>query len=117
MSPRKERGEHGAATVLVLAMAGLLCFIAMAMAGVGGLVRAQRSAQSAADLVALAVAGSEAEGEDGCARAAVIAEANGAALTSCSLRGRDAWVVVEVAGPRWAGRRAVLTAEARAGPA
>ena len=116
MSRRAERDEHGAATVLVLAMAGLLCFIAMALAGVGGMVRAQRTAQSAADLAALAVASSHAAGEDGCARAGVVAEANGAALTSCSLRERDAWVVVEVVGPRWAGRRAVLTAEARAGP-
>ena len=117
MIPGEGRDERGAATVLMLAMAGLLCFVALAMAGVGGLVRAQRSAQSAADLAALAVAGSEARGEDGCARAAMVAEANGAALRSCSVGGREAWVVVEVAGPRWAGRRAVLTADARAGPA
>ena len=111
------RGERGAATVLVLAMAGLLCFVALAVAGVGGLVRAHRSAQAAADLAALAAAVSASDGGDACEHAAVVAEANGAGLVSCSVRGLQARVVVEVAGPRWVGRRAILTGEARAGPA
>lgn len=117
MTPGRVRDEGGAATVLVLAMAGLLCFVAVALAAVGGLVRAQRTAQSAADLAALAAATLEAAGDDGCAQAAVVAGANGAVLVSCSVRGLEARVVVEVAGPRWVGRRATLMGEARAGPA
>lgn len=110
------RAEQGAATVLVLAMAGLLCFIAVALVGVSGLVRAQRSAQSAADLAALAAASSVTRGADGCAEAAGVAEANGATLTSCSVSGLEARVEVEVVAYRWVGQRAILTAEARAGP-
>ena len=98
-------------------MAGLLCFVAVALAGVAGLVRSQRSAQSAADLTALAAAGALAVGDDACDSAATVAEANGAALTSCAVRGRRARVVVEVRGPPWPGRRVVVAAEARAGPA
>ena len=111
------RDEAGAATVLVLAMAGLLCFVAVALASVAGMVRAQRSAQSAADLAALAAAGALADGQDGCAAAGSVATANGAALAACDVRGRDAKVTVVVRSPRWAGRQADVTAEARAGPA
>jgi secretion/DNA translocation related TadE-like protein len=109
--------ETGAATVLVLAMAGLLCFVAVALAGVTGIVHAQRSAQAAADLAALAAAGALADGEDACASAASVATANGAVLASCDVRHRDAWVSVTVPAPQWAGRRVEVTAEARAGAA
>jgi secretion/DNA translocation related TadE-like protein len=104
--------------VLVLAMAGLLCFVALALAAGGGLVRAQRSAQAAADLAALAAAGGStaAGGGGGCGEAAVIATANGAVLTSCEMSGMEARVVVQVPGPAWV-RRVDVTAEARAGPA
>ena len=109
--------DGGAATVLVLAMAGLLCFVAVALAGVAGLVRTQRSAQSAADLTALAAATALASGDDACGSASGVAERNGASLTSCTVQGREARVVVEVPGPPWPGRRVVVSAEARAGPA
>ena len=48
------RGERGAATILVVAMAGVLMFVMTGLAAAGGLVTAQRRAQAAADLAALA---------------------------------------------------------------
>ena len=108
------RDDDGAGTVLVIAMAGLLMFVLVGLAAVSGLVTAQRRAQAAADLAALAGAsvGTGAE----CAEAARIAEANGAALIQCSVISREVRVEVKVPGPRWPGRRVQVSAEARAGP-
>ena len=103
--------------MLVLAMAGVLCFVAVALGVVAGAVRAQRSAQSAADLSAVAAAAALGHGRDGCASARTVAIANGATLAVCTVRGDEVRVAVHVSGPRWPGRRMVLTAEARAGPA
>jgi secretion/DNA translocation related TadE-like protein len=109
--------ERGAATVLVVAILGLLLFVGAALGAVGALVRAHRSAQSAADLAALAGAAALARGEDPCPAAAAVAAANGATTTSCAPDGREVRVAVEVSGPRWLGQGADPTAEARAGPA
>ncbi len=111
------RDECGAATVLVLAFLGLLLFVGAALGVVGALVRAHRAAQSAADLAALAGAAALARGDDPCAAATSVAAANGAVAVSCAPDGRDVRVTAEVAGPRWLGQAADLTAEARAGPA
>lgn len=97
-------------------MAGVLVFVLIGLSAVGGLLTAQRSAQAAADLAALAGAASAQGGGDGCAEAARISNANGAALSSCSATGRVVWVQVSVPGPQWPGRRVDVTAEARAGP-
>lgn len=117
MSGASPRGEQGTATVLVLAMAGLLCFVAVGLAAVAGAVRAQRSAQSAADLTAVAAAAALADGADGCGDAPAVASANGATLASCAVEGREVRVTVQVPGPPWPGRRVTVTAQARAGPA
>lgn len=109
-------GERGAATVLVVAMAGVLCFVMIGLAAASGLVVAQRRAQAAADLAALAAAGALADGGDACASAASTATSNGAALLGCDVAGREATVVVVVPGPQWPGREVRVTAEARAGP-
>ena len=111
------RGEEGAATVLVLAMVGVLTFVTVGLAAGAGLVRAQREAQSAADLAALAAASAHLKGDDGCAAAASVAAANGARLAACDPGADDVRISVEVAGPRWVGRRVAVRAEARAGPA
>ena len=71
------RPEDGGATVLVVAMAGLLMFVMTGLAAAGGLVTAQRRAQAAADLAALAGASAL---DDACARAGEVAAANAAAL-------------------------------------
>jgi secretion/DNA translocation related TadE-like protein len=83
---------------------------------VAALVRSHRSAQSAADLAALAGAAARQRGEDGCAVAAELARANAAELVTCSVLGDDVLVRLEVTGPRWLGQTADLTAQARAGP-
>lgn len=108
-----EVGDDGGATVLVVAMAGVLVFVMVGLAAAGGLVTAQRRAQGAADLAALAGAGMP---DDACAEAGRVAAANAAALDTCAVVGQDVSVTVSVAGPTvpWAEVR--VTAEARAGP-
>jgi secretion/DNA translocation related TadE-like protein len=81
------------------------------------MVAAHRSAQSAADLAALAGARGLAEGRDGCASAAQIAVANGSRLTGCRVTGQVVSVRVEFPGPHWLGQAADLGASSRAGPA
>lgn len=109
-----ERSERGAATVLVVAMAGVLMVVTVALAAVGGLVTAQRRAQAAADLTALAAAGALDAG--GCAEALRTATANGAALDDCEVTGPEVRVLVSVDGPTMPGRDVRVSAEARAGP-
>jgi secretion/DNA translocation related TadE-like protein len=102
--------------VLVLAMAGVLVFLAAASAVVVAMVVAHRTAQAAADLAALAGAQRVTQG-DPCTTAARVAIANRARLTDCVITGRDVEVVVEVTGPHWLGQEADLVARSRAGPA
>ncbi|WP_408897715.1 Rv3654c family TadE-like protein [Nocardioides sp. R1-1] len=116
------RGQRGAATLLVVAMAGVLLLVGAATGVVGALVVAHRRAQAAADLSALAGAGSLAgtgngSGRAPCVVAAQVAEANGARLGSCRVDGGEVVVEVRVAGPRWLGQDQDLAAAARAGPA
>lgn len=111
---RSRRSDSGGATVLVVAMAGVLMFVTLGLATAGGLVTAQRRAQSAADLTALAAAA--AMDLDACAEALRVAAANAAALDSCAVDGADVLVTVSVAGPTMPGRDLRVSAEARAGP-
>lgn len=111
------RDERGSATPFAVACLGLLVLIAAALGVVAAMVRAQRQAQSAADLAALAAAHALARGDDGCGEGGRIAAANAAALVSCAMAGREVRVRVQVAGPHWLGQVADFDAEARAGPA
>jgi len=115
--PSRARHELGAATLLVVAMAGVLLLLGAALGVVQAMVVAHRQAQSAADLAALAGAAAIARGEDGCLRAAAVAAANDASVTSCAPSGAEVRVTVTVSGPRWLGQAADLTASARAGRA
>lgn len=110
---RLARSESGSATVLVVAMAGVLMFVMVGLSAVGGLVTAQRRAQAAADLAAL---GGAAAPDDACSAAGRIAAANAAVLDGCEVAGSEVTVVVSVAGPHLPGRRVRVSAEARAGP-
>jgi secretion/DNA translocation related TadE-like protein len=112
----RRRNEGGSATLLVVAMAGVLVLLGSALAVVTAMVAAHRTAQSAADLAALAAARDVAVGRDSCAGATQIAAANGARLTHCSVSGRVVDVEVTVPGPHWLGQTADLTARSRAGP-
>jgi secretion/DNA translocation related TadE-like protein len=109
--------DTGAATIVVVAMAGVLMFVMVGLGAAGGLVVAQRRAQAAADLSALA--GATVTG-DACAEAGRVAEANHAVVDLCRLDGEVVSVVVSVPGPDlpWASRwsEVRVTAEARAGP-
>jgi secretion/DNA translocation related TadE-like protein len=111
------RVEQGSATVLVIAMGGVLILLGASLAVVTAMVADHRSAQSAADLAALAGAHSVRAGADGCADAARVATANAAELVTCSVVGATVDVQVRVAGPRWLGQTADLVAQSRAGPA
>ncbi len=108
--------EHGAATVFAIACLAVLLLVGSALGVVAAMVRAHRSAQSAADLAALAGAAALAHSRDACGSAEAIATANGAELIACEVESQDAVITVSVAGPRWLGQTADLTARARAGP-
>ncbi len=93
--------EDGVASLAVIAGSGVL--LAALLAGIVGadLVGSRSRAGSAADLAALAAAGSAIYGEPvACRRAALVAAANGARLDACDIGGAtavDADVVVSVA--------------------
>ncbi|MFZ2503492.1 MAG: Rv3654c family TadE-like protein [Nocardioides sp.] len=117
------RSERGSATLLVVALSGLLLSVTLALAGVGGLIRAHRSAQAAADLAALAAA-VRVVGADPCGAAAEAADANGARLEACQVSGLVVSVQVAVpllgpgsgVAPGVAGVTVQVRARARAGP-
>jgi secretion/DNA translocation related TadE-like protein len=113
------RGERGSATVWVLALAGLLAVLGMAVLLVGTATVARHRATTAADLAALAAAGRAVVGDPGaCAAAERIARADGAALESCSV-GAGTVVEVHVRVPVRLGPLGLAgaRAHARAGPA
>lgn len=114
------RAEKGAATVVGLALIGVLTSIAIACSLVAAAVVTHRRAQAAADLAALAAAQALQGGSDACSAARRVARANGAAVRGCHT---DRWdVLVSVGVPvsgsaaRLLGARAELFARARAGP-
>jgi secretion/DNA translocation related TadE-like protein len=113
----RRRDESGAATVLVLAMVGVLAFVTIGLAAGASLFRSQRQAQSAADLAVLAAASAQQRGDDGCAAARAVAAANAARVVDCQPGTDDVRLSVEVDGPRWRGRHVSVAARARAGPA
>ncbi len=112
---RSGDGERGGATLLAVALAGVLILFGAAFGVVAAMIVAHRTAQAAADLAALAGAAAVVEA-DPCGRAAGVAASNGAALTSCAVAGLDVTVTVVVEGPRWLGQSADFDAQARAGP-
>jgi len=110
------RDQRGAASLLVVALLSLLLLVGAALGVVAAMFWVHRVAQSAADLAALAGAAELQEGEDACAAASRIAGANHARVASCVVEGKEVLVEVTVAGPRWLGQGADLSARARAGP-
>ena len=107
----------GAATVLGVAHGrGAPARSGVALAEVTAVVVAHRRAQAAADLAALAGAGT---GADPCAAAASVAEANGARLVSCEVASAhpvDLVATVRVEAPPGLGRVLTIEGRARAGP-
>jgi secretion/DNA translocation related TadE-like protein len=117
VSAAHRRDDAGAATLLVLAMAGVLLLVGAALCVVQAMVVAHREAQAAADLAALAGASAAAHGRPPCEAADTVARLNGSQLVGCRETAGDVTVEVVVSGPRWLGQQGDLTAEARAGPA
>ena len=109
--------ERGAATVLAVALSGLLLLLGSALAVMAAMVADHRRAQASADLAALGGATALARGQDACAAAARVAQANGGRLRSCEVNGLDVEVAVSVPGSRWRTWVADLEGHARAGPA
>ncbi|GAB6986056.1 Rv3654c family TadE-like protein [Nocardioides pyridinolyticus] len=111
------RDERGAVTLFAISCLAVLLLLGAALGVVAAMVHAHRTAQAAADLAALAVAGAIGGGGDPCGQGVEVASANGARLDACTVWDHEATVQVTVPGPRWLGQAADLTAEARAGPA
>ena len=99
--PAEERPEEGSGTVLALTIVAALLVVTVVIAGLIGVVSANRRASAAADLSALAAADAYrglTEG-DPCAVAADLAERHGAHLESCTFPDRPETVEVTVAVP------------------
>jgi secretion/DNA translocation related TadE-like protein len=114
MRPRDS--EDGAGTVLALAMLGVLVTVTVAAGGVVGVIATHRTAQTAADLAALAGAAALQNGGDGCQQAAVVARRNHARVRACRVQQWDVAVVVVADTARLPGGVLDLEARGRAGP-
>ena len=100
-SSKNRRPEDGSGTVLALTIIAALLVVTVVIAGLIGVVSANRRASAAADLSALAAADAYrglTEG-DPCAVAADLAERHGAHLESCTFPDRPETVEVTVAVP------------------
>ena len=99
--PAEEQPEEGSGTVLALTIIAALLVLTLVIAGLIGVVSANRRASAAADLSALAAADAYrglTEG-DPCTVAAELAERHGAHLESCTFPDRPETVEVTVAVP------------------
>ena len=103
--------DDGFATIVVLALCGVLAGAGGMVAVLGQIAVARHQAAAAADLAALAGAAHALDGS-ACTAAATVARRNGATLTSCVLAGLEVTVTVEGRAGRWG----VVTSRARAGP-
>jgi secretion/DNA translocation related TadE-like protein len=115
----REAGDRGSGTLWVLAILGVIWFVATAAMTVGGVRVARHRAYGAADLAALGAAAHAADGSGrACGMAARIARGSGGLMRRCRLHGRvaDVWVTSDVRlGPPLG--RLTVNARARAGPA
>ena len=99
--PAEECSEEGSGTVLALAIIAALLVLTVVIAGLIGVVSANRRASAAADLSALAAADAYRRLTEGdpCKVAAELAERHGAHLESCTFPDRPETVEVTVAVP------------------
>lgn len=112
--------EHGAGTVLVLGVVAAVLVLALALAGLAQAQAARGTAQTGADLAALAAATAARDGWEPCGRAREAAARNRAVVVACTEQGAGV-VRVDVessAGVTFLGVTfGRATAAARAGPA
>jgi secretion/DNA translocation related TadE-like protein len=98
-SPRRSPAldDRGSASVIAVAMIGVLVTLTAALMYIGCAVAARHRAQSAADLAALAAAGRLPLGTDAaCAHASAVARAMRSTVTRCEVDGLDVVVTVDV---------------------
>ncbi|WP_448062189.1 Rv3654c family TadE-like protein [Cellulomonas hominis] len=112
-SLRRGGPDRGSGSVLALALIAVLLVVALALGMVSGALSARGTAQTAADLAALAGAEAARSGVSACGRAKAAAARNGAALVEC-VAGDRGVVRVTTSRPSVLG---TATARARAGPA
>lgn len=108
--------ERGAATVMVVAVIGVLLAATASALVLAGVVLASQRARLAADLGALAGGARlqrAASVEAACAEAARVVRANHALLQGCTVEGMELEVVVAVSPRTWP---SAAVARARAGP-
>lgn len=112
--------EHGAGTVLVLGVVAAVLVLALALAGLAQAQAARGTAQTGADLAALAAATAVRDGWEPCGRARETAARNRVVVVACTEQGAGV-VRVDVesrAGVTFLGLTlGRATAAARAGPA
>lgn len=112
--------ERGSATVLTVGAVGAVVLMLTGVLVVNGVVRDVHRARAAADLAALAAAGSAAvAGGADCGAGASVAAANGAVLTRCTVQADGSVLVAVSVGRRWApgwgGLPDAVSGQARAG--
>lgn len=113
MNGESPGGERGSAAVSGVVAMLLLIVLTTVGAQIGAAVVARHRVTGAADLAALAAAGSLAEGDEkACEQAEHVARANRASLATCAVSGWE--VVVEVSATTPFGP---VSARSRAGPA
>lgn len=112
----RRRDGRGSAAVLAVSLLTIVVLVTAGISVVGGIFRAHRQAQAAADLAALAGAVAASEGGDACGEAAAIAQANGSVLVACDVSGGVVTVDVSAEGPSYAARSFDVASTARAGP-
>ena len=110
------RDDGGAASLLVVALTGVVLMLGLTGAFLTATAAAHRRAQTAADLAALAGATAHQRGEDACEAAGEVAMSNGAGSTGCHLEADDVVLRVTLAGPEFLGHSWELVGLARAGP-
>lgn len=94
--------ERGSGTVLTLGIVGFVLTVFVAWVIVGGAVLAAHQAASAADLAAIGAARTVLMGgepDDACGEARKVAADNGAQVSRCTVRGREATVDAVVPVP------------------
>ncbi|GAB3654443.1 hypothetical protein GCM10027596_06280 [Nocardioides korecus] len=112
----RRRDERGAGTVLALAMTGVLVVVICLAGAVVAAVATHRTAQTAADLAALAGAGELQLGGSACGRAAAVARSNRSVLRRCRVQGSRVGVEVVADTVHLPGGALDLPARAWAGP-
>ncbi len=117
MTPSTE-GDRGVATVWAVGAIAVLMGLAAFGLYLGEAMVIRHQAESAADLAALAGAGTVVAGEQyACAQACRVTDRMRVQLVSCRARGWDVLVDVAARPGGWLGGLGTATGRARAGPA